>query len=146
MEISLQSQLSRIFEAYCGQQSSTLDGKSFAKFAKDSHLIDKSLTQADVDLIFAKVKVNKTERRISFDEFINSLELMSTKKGINYKQLACYIAETNHGPILTATKVDQVILHDDRSTYTGVYAKGGPSTVDPQVSMKFSMLGFEEIK
>jgi hypothetical protein len=61
-----------------------LDGKSFAKFAKDSHLIDKSLTQADVDLIFAKVKVNKTERRISFDEFINSLELMSTKKGINY--------------------------------------------------------------
>jgi hypothetical protein len=24
-----------------------------------------------------------------------------------------------------------VRLHDDKSTYTGVYAKGGPSTVDP---------------
>jgi hypothetical protein len=39
-----------------------------------------------------------------------------------------------------------VRLHDDKSTYTGVYAKGGPSTVDPQVSMKFSMLGLEEVK
>jgi hypothetical protein len=47
---------------------------------------------------------------------------------------------------LKATKVDQVRLHDDKSTYTGVYAQGGPSTVDPQVSMKFSMLGLEEVK
>jgi Ca2+-binding EF-hand superfamily protein len=84
MEISLQSQLSKVFEAYCGSQSGTMDGKSFAKFAKDSHLIDKSLTQADVDLIFAKVKVTKSERRISFEEFFHSLELMSSKKGIDF--------------------------------------------------------------
>ena len=84
MEISHQAQLSRIFEAYCGPQSVTMDGKSFAKFVKDSLLIDKSLNQADVDLIFAKVRVNKTERRICFDEFINSLEIISTKKGIDF--------------------------------------------------------------
>jgi hypothetical protein len=46
-----------------------MDGKSFAKFAKDSNIIDKNLTAADVDLIFAKVKVNKSERRIIFNEF-----------------------------------------------------------------------------
>lgn len=61
-----------------------MDGKSFAKFAKDSHLIDKMLTVADVDLIFAKVKVNKSERRVSFEEFNHALELISAKKGIHY--------------------------------------------------------------
>lgn len=34
------------------------------------------------------------------------------------------------GPIFTGTKAKKVKLHDDKSTYTGVYAKGGPSTVD----------------
>lgn len=92
MEISLEAQLQRVFEAYSGHQSSTMDGKSFAKFAKYSHLIDKSLTVADVDLIFAKIKVNKTERRITFDEFKLGLELISAKIGIHYNQLAVYIA------------------------------------------------------
>ena len=35
-----------------------------------------------------------------------------------------------HGPILKGTKVDDVRLHDDKTLYTGVYAHGGPSTVD----------------
>ena len=28
------------------------------------------------------------------------------------------------------TKAEKVKWHDDKSTYTGVYAKGGPSNVD----------------
>ena len=111
-----------------------MDGKSFAKFCKDSHLIDKALTAPDVDLIFAKIKTVKIERRITFDEFKQALELISAKKRILFSQLATYIAEYNHGPVMKATKVDQVRLHDDKSTYTGVYANGGPSTVDLQVS------------
>ena len=36
-----------------------------------------------------------------------------------------------HGGIkYTGTKADYVKFHDDKSTYTGVYAKGGPTTVD----------------
>jgi hypothetical protein len=42
-----------------------MDGKTFAKCAKDCKLIDKKLTTTDIDLIFAKVKDN-TERRITF--------------------------------------------------------------------------------
>jgi len=33
-----------------------MEGKSFAKFAKDCKLIDKKFTATDVDLIFAKAK------------------------------------------------------------------------------------------
>jgi hypothetical protein len=42
-----------------------MEGKSFAKLAKDCDLLDKKLTNTDVDLIFAKVK-GKTERRITY--------------------------------------------------------------------------------
>ncbi len=34
------------------------------------------------------------------------------------------------GPAFTGTKADKVKFHDDKSLYTGVHAKGGPSTVD----------------
>ncbi len=83
-----------------------MDGKTFNKFAKDSHLIDKSFPSVDVDLIFAKVKINKIERRITFDEFIHGISLISEKKGLHFDQLMAHIAETNQGPVLKATKTD----------------------------------------
>jgi hypothetical protein len=43
-----------------------MEGKAFAKVAKDCKLLDKKLTATDVDLIFAKVKT-KAERRITYD-------------------------------------------------------------------------------
>ena len=46
-----------------------MDGKTFAKLAKDLRLINsKYLSPTDVDLIFAKIK-DKAARRISFTEF-----------------------------------------------------------------------------
>lgn len=59
------STLKQVFDSYNGTQK-TMEGKSFAKLAKDAKLIDKKLTATDVDLIFAKVK-DKAERRITFD-------------------------------------------------------------------------------
>lgn len=38
--------------------------------------------------------------------------------------------ESLDGPHFHGTKAQQVKLHDDKSTYTGVYAKGGPKTND----------------
>ena len=34
------------------------------------------------------------------------------------------------GPVFTGTKADYNKFHDDKSLYTGVYAKGGPTNVD----------------
>jgi p25-alpha len=72
-----------------------MEGKTFAKMAKDFKLIDKKLTQADIDLIFAKVKVKKTDRKITFSEFVNAVELMAEKKGVPAEELAHYLVETN---------------------------------------------------
>jgi hypothetical protein len=60
-----QDTLKQVFADYCGGQK-TMDGKSFAKLAKDTKLLDKKLTATDLDLIFAKIK-DKSERRITFD-------------------------------------------------------------------------------
>ena len=71
-----------MFNAYCGKET-TMDGKSFAKLAKDLKLVDnKSLNATDVDLIFAKIK-EKTARRINFSEFQNGLSLIAQKRGIS---------------------------------------------------------------
>ena len=42
-----------------------MDGKVFAKVAKDCKILDKKLTNTDVDLIFAKIK-DKSARKITF--------------------------------------------------------------------------------
>ena len=39
------------------------------------------------------------------------------------------------GPIFTGTKTEKVKWHDDKATYTGVYARGGPSTLDSGKTM-----------
>jgi hypothetical protein len=41
-----------------------MDGKTFAKLAKDTKILDKHLTATDIDLIFAKVK-DKAARKIN---------------------------------------------------------------------------------
>lgn len=41
-----------------------MDGKTFAKFSKDSQLLNKNLTSTDIDLIFEKVKT-KGKRTIT---------------------------------------------------------------------------------
>lgn len=69
-----------MFASFNGTQK-TMEGKSFAKLAKDCKLLDKKLTATDIDLIFAKVK-DKAERRITFAQFQKGLELIAEKKGV----------------------------------------------------------------
>lgn len=63
-----------------------MEGKSFAKMAKDCGLLDKKCTATDIDLIFAKVK-DKTERRITFPQFEAGLALIAEKKGVSVDQV-----------------------------------------------------------
>ncbi len=58
-----------------------MDGKGFAKIAKDTKLLDKKLTTTDVDLAFSKIK-ERTARRITFEQFLAGLELFAQKKAV----------------------------------------------------------------
>eukprot|EP00354_Favella_ehrenbergii_P005765 CAMPEP_0170469978 /NCGR_PEP_ID=MMETSP0123-20130129/12609_1 /TAXON_ID=182087 /ORGANISM="Favella ehrenbergii, Strain Fehren 1" /LENGTH=326 /DNA_ID=CAMNT_0010736989 /DNA_START=105 /DNA_END=1086 /DNA_ORIENTATION=+ len=110
-----------------------MDGKGFAKLAKDTKLIDKKLTATDVDLTFNKIK-ERTARRITFDQFLTGLEQFAAKKQVDVGAVQSSVA-ASQGPILRGTAAKNVRLHDDTSTYTGVYAQGGPSNVDEDTSL-----------
>lgn len=124
---SSSSTLKQIFDSFNGTQK-TMEGKSFAKLAKDCKLIDKKLTATDIDLIFAKVK-DKAERRITFAQFQKGLEHIADKKGSTVDDIITKVTSTG-GPQFAGTQADHVKFHDDKSLYTGVYANGGPTNVD----------------
>lgn len=105
-----------------------MDGKTFAKMAKDTKILDKALTATDIDLIFAKVK-DKAARKITLPQFEKALQECAAKKKKSFEDLEASILKVG-GPVFHGTKVDNVKFHDDKSLYTGVHANGGPSTVD----------------
>lgn len=118
--------LQSVFQTFA--QGKEMDGKTFAKLTKDCGLLDKKLTTTDVDLTFAKIK-DKAARKITYDQFKNGVAQMAVKKGISEQALTDMIVHAG-GPKFAGTKADYVKFHDDKSTYTGVYAHGGPTNVD----------------
>lgn len=57
--------LKEVFLGYTAG-AADMDGKTFAKMAKDCKILDKALTATDIDLTFAKVK-DKAARKITFE-------------------------------------------------------------------------------
>lgn len=119
--------LKDVFLSFTGGKAE-IESKQFSKLYKDCGLIDKKFTVNDADINFSKVKSGKI-KVLTFEQFEQTLELCAQKKGTTKDALSTKIVE--HGGItFTGTKADYVKFHDDKSLYTGVYAKGGPTTVD----------------
>jgi hypothetical protein len=116
-----------VYKSFTGGKME-MDSKPYAKLYKDCGLLDKKLTAVEAELNFAKCKPGKV-KSLTFEQFQKTLELAATKKGTTKEALIEQICSKG-GPKYTGTKADYVKFHDDKSTYTGVYAKGGPSTVD----------------
>jgi hypothetical protein len=122
-EVTLQS----VFKAFSGGKAE-MSNKEFLKINKDCGLIDKKYTTTDIDINFAKVKL-KTSKNITFQEFESALKLAAEKKGIDYSAIVEKVLASS-GPVFKGTKAEYNKFHDDKSLYTGVYAKGGPTNVD----------------
>ena len=88
-----------------------MDGKTWAKVAKDCKLIDKKLTTTDVDLIFAKSK-DKAERRINLAQFEKALTLCAEKKGTDLDTVKAAVFGSS-GPEFVGTVAEAVKYHDD---------------------------------
>ncbi|KAK9820323.1 hypothetical protein WJX72_008971 [[Myrmecia] bisecta] len=111
------------------QHLEEMDGARFSKLVRECGLLDKALTTIDADIIFAKVKV-KGQRKINFEQFLKALGIAADKKGAALEDVVKAILLAG-GPAASGTKADYVKFHDDKSTYTGVYARGGPTNVEP---------------
>ncbi|CAK9034240.1 unnamed protein product [Durusdinium trenchii] len=115
-----------IFSSYASN-ANEVDGRSFTKLCKDCGLFDRNFSSTDADLIFARV-VPKGQRRISITEFEKALGLIAERRSCSQEDVMQKVADSA-GPSLEGTKADAVRLHDDKQTYTGVHARGGPDSV-----------------
>jgi Ca2+-binding EF-hand superfamily protein len=105
------------FEAFCAHGHKDMEGKEFAKFCKDAHLIGKGMAKTDVDLIFAKV-VPKGKRRMDFPGFQQACRHIALKRKVKNCEIQ-EIVMNSHGPEIHGTKQDAVRFYDDKSTFTG---------------------------
>jgi hypothetical protein len=119
--------LKDVFKSFTGGKPE-MESKVYAKLYKETGIIDKKFTVNDADINFSKVKSGKV-KVITFDQFEKTLELAAAKKGTTKDALVQKIL-AHGGATYAGTKADYVKFHDDKSTYTGVYARGGPTTVD----------------
>jgi len=110
-----------VFTSFCGGSQNDLDGRGFAKLCKDCGLVDKAFTPTDADILFTKV-VPTGKRRIDYQLFESALVLVAEKKGVEVDEVARTV-RTSSGPVMNATQMDNVRLHDDKSTYTGRHAR-----------------------
>jgi hypothetical protein len=105
-----------------------IDSARWLKLCKDAKLMSSKFRPVDVDLIFTR---NAVQRRLEFFGFQDALVEVATKKGVDGEKLIDnLLAATYEGPSIRGTFAESVRLHDDKSTYTGVYKAGGPTIVD----------------
>eukprot|EP00879_Flechtneria_rotunda_P020781 GHRR01021876.1.p1 GENE.GHRR01021876.1~~GHRR01021876.1.p1 ORF type:complete len:196 (+),score=54.06 GHRR01021876.1:2350-2937(+) len=134
LDTKTEGNLKAIYTAFASFGSSQtcveMEGKNFIKLCKDTKLLSKALTTTDLDIIYTKAKA-KGARKITWTEFLKALDLVAEKKGCSFDEVVNHVVgHGSGGPQDSGTKAEAVKWHDDKSTYTGVYAKGGPNNID----------------
>ncbi|CAK9004554.1 ADP-ribosylation factor 1 [Durusdinium trenchii] len=129
-----------IFSSYASN-ANEVDGRSSCLVGfgfNGLKFLDRNFSSTDADLIFARV-VPKGQRRISITEFEKALGLIAERRSCSQEICVRWRVQRvedvmqkvadSAGPSLEGTKADAVRLHDDKQTYTGVHARGGPDSV-----------------
>jgi p25-alpha len=122
-----------------------MDSKQFLKLCKDSGLMTTTpaTPTAAVDLCFAKAKA-RGARRLAFADFLVALALLAQEKNCAEAEVLAQVAACS-GPRRNSTTTPEFTrLHDNKETYTGVYARGGPKTVDSSVPDLAKLLSREQ--
>ncbi len=118
--------------ATCDQAPSPMkmemDSKQFLKLCKDSGLVTNPATAVAADLCFAKAK-SRGARRLSFADFLVALALLAQEKKCAEGEVLARVAACT-GPRRTSTTTPEYTRLALKETFTGVYARGGPKTVD----------------
>ncbi|KAJ3192112.1 hypothetical protein HK101_007038 [Irineochytrium annulatum] len=114
-----------------GSSDLSLDGAKFAKFARDTGIIDgRKITATDIDIIFNKVKA-KGNRRIEWPQFLEAIYMIADKRypeKIPTQALSCLLYDvcirSPGGPASSSTVVKNDAVLDrltDTTGYTGTH-------------------------
>ena len=115
-----------------------IDSARFLKLCKDGKVLDKNFRLFDLDIVFQK---NSNKRRMSFKGLQSAILEISLKKNNDViKVIENFMSIPPTGPVYVGPSADDhVRLHDDKTTYTGVYKSGGPTNVD------YGHMGFQQL-
>ncbi|KAI9199861.1 p25-alpha-domain-containing protein [Polychytrium aggregatum] len=108
----------------------TMDGAKFAKFCRDSGLVEgKAITSTDVDIIFNKAKA-KGARRLDWNTFLEACRLLSEKKypaatpAEGWSKFLNDVVYTGKGPVVSGTTASTEGIYEkltNTSLYTGTH-------------------------
>ena len=125
---NLEKEVFHVYQSFCPHGD--IDSRTFVKLCKDAKLTNKkNFTVTDCDLMFQKAKSQSgvTTKTLNYSTFRQNLvEEIAKKKSMEATQILTKIARVE-GPTLHGTKADAVKFHDDKSTFTGAHAQGGPN-------------------
>ena len=94
--------LRAVFDAFCALYRQThMSNMTFWKFSNDSSLIDENYVKADVDIFWTKIA--KSRQHIPFEDFLQLVDLIAERKGVDRAELDFYIVE-NAKPKMTGTR------------------------------------------
>jgi hypothetical protein len=74
-------------------------------------------------------------RKIDFGGFERALILLADERDFTLNQVYNAIVSTAGPALNQVTTPEFVKYHDDKATYTGVYARGGPTNIDQRITL-----------
>lgn len=114
-----------------------LDSSRFAKLCKDTALLGPAFEAHDVDVVFAQAARGQESRRLDFDAFCVALAAVAERRSVPAADVVRSVVGAS-GPADNSTAhapSEFVRFHDDKTTFTGVHARGGPSVVEPSFDL-----------
>ena len=122
--------LMNVYDTYTSQ-ASDMDSRTFVKLLKDTNIINSKFDTNAADLSFnkAKSKLGAGVKKITFELFCDvALVDVAEKTGKSLEDIVAMLTKTQgRRPSMNGTVADNVRFHDDKSTFTGSHAAGGPS-------------------
>jgi len=103
-----------------------LTNREFAKLCEDSKIVDaERFLKGDADIICAKLGgpglAQLKHQRLDWEQFQEAVKLVALRKKQQLEDIMAQMADCS-GPKITCTVADEVRLHDDKETWTGVCA------------------------
>jgi hypothetical protein len=133
-ETEMETKIRELFMKFCS--TGEMDSRTFIKLCKDCHIIVKTFTSGDADLVFQKTKAMTSHpsagsyssgvihgKRINYDVFrAITIPCIAEKKGITVSALLTHLSQQDGPQLHDVTTAESVRFHDDKTTYTGSHA------------------------
>lgn len=143
--LSLEAKMRKVFHIFASFGASkkdenariktqVIDSFRYSKLCREAEIVTSGFQLRAIDIIFSKCSPIES-KKMTFDHFLISICHLEVLTRHPMLEICKKIANCK-GPETRSTKADYIKLHDDKSLFTGVYGRGGPSLGPVNLDMK----------